>query len=107
MLAGGNADRRYRARNGGMSKNVVRAGGLFNPEGVEGRQVLHCSNRFVHLPHLICVEHQGVLLPDLFAHDTGTAQIVLPAQADLQFEVSPAIGQRFAAKQAHLLIAIA
>src|SRR6266699_635835 len=90
-----------------MSKNIVRAGRLFNPEGVESRQVLHCSNSLVHLPYLICIEHQDALRPDLFAHDACTAQIVLQAQADLHLEVPPAISQRFAAELAHLLIAIA
>src|SRR5258708_31217257 len=105
MLAGGNADRRYRTRNRGVSENIVRAGGLFNPERVESRQVLHCGDGLVHLPYLVCVEHQGALRPDLFAHDARAAQIVLLAQPDLQFEVSPAVTQRFAAVQAHPLLA--
>src|SRR5207302_10980384 len=77
VLAGGNADRHYRASDRGMSKNIVRAGGLFNPEGVEGRQVLHSADSLVHLPYLISVEHQDALWSDLFAHDARTAQIVL------------------------------
>src|SRR2546421_13127728 len=107
VLAGGDSDRRYCSRDRGMSKNIVRAGGLFDPEGVESRQALHCTDSLVHLPHLVCVEHQGILWPDLFAHDARTAQIILQAQANLQFEVPPVADQRFTAKQAHLLIAIA
>src|SRR6266567_1522221 len=107
VLAGGNADRRHCARDRSMSKNIVRAGGLFDPEGVEGRQALHSADSLVHLPHLVCIEHQGTLWPDLFAHDARTAHIILQAQADLQFEVPPVAGQRFTAKPAHLLIAIA
>src|SRR5712691_2475786 len=57
MLTGGNPDRRDGPRNGGMSQNIIRAGGLLNPEGVKGSQVLHSSNRLVHLPYLVGVEH--------------------------------------------------
>src|SRR6266516_4336398 len=107
MLTGGNTYRRDRTCNSGMSKNFIRACRFFNPERVKSRQVLYCSDRLIHLPHLVCVEHQGALCPNFFAHDTRTVQIVLQAQANLQFEVPPAVSQRFAAKQAHLLIAIA
>ena len=57
MLTGGNTYRCDRTINRGMSKNIVRAGGFFNPERVKSRQVLYCSDRLVHLPHLVCVEH--------------------------------------------------
>src|SRR3989442_359222 len=42
MFTGGNTDRRDRTCNRGMSKNIIRAGGLFNPEGVKCRQGVHC-----------------------------------------------------------------
>src|SRR5436309_15266481 len=107
MLTGGNANRRDCTRDRGMSKNIVRAGGLFNPEGVESRQVLHCGDSIVYLPYLICIEHQDALRPDLFAHDSRTAQIVLQSQTDLHFEVSRAINQRCAAGLWNRLLAIA
>src|SRR5450755_3525491 len=107
MLTGGNTYRRDYTRNGGMPENIIGAGGFFNPEGVKCSQVLHGRDRLVHLPHLVCIEHQAALCPNLFAHDTRTVHIVRQAQADLQFEVPPAVSQRIAAKQAHLFIAIA
>src|SRR5712691_2034941 len=55
VLTRGNSDRRYCSRDLCMSKNIVRAGGLFDPEGVEGRQPLHCADSLAHLPHLVCV----------------------------------------------------
>src|SRR5947209_19228568 len=55
MFAGGNTNRRDCTRNHGVAKNVIRAGGLFNPEGVESPQGFHCCDSLVHLPHLVCV----------------------------------------------------
>src|SRR5437588_4140942 len=77
MLAGGNTDWRNCSCNGSMTKNIVWTGRLLNPERIEGCQVLHCGNRFGYLPYLVCVEHQGALRSDLFAHTPCPAQIVL------------------------------
>src|SRR5579875_2717581 len=79
VLAGGNMDRRDCAGNCSVPKNIVRAGGFFNPERVKGRQVLHSGNRFVYLPHLVCIEHQCTLWPYLFAHDARAAYIIFQA----------------------------
>src|SRR5215469_7567525 len=98
MLASSNADWCNGPCYCSMAKNIIRASWFFNPEGVKFRQLLHGSDSFFHLPHLVCIEHQYVLRSDLFAHYTSTTQIILWTQPNFQFEVLPAVSQRFAAE---------
>src|SRR5690349_47129 len=69
--------------------------------------MLHGGDSLVHFPHLVCVEHQSTLRPNLFTHDAGPTHIVLQTEAYFQFEVLPAIAQRLTTQQAHLLIGVA
>src|SRR6266581_1285745 len=50
MLTGGNSNWRNCSCNRGMSKNIIRAGGFFNPERVKCRQESHCSDRIAYIP---------------------------------------------------------
>ena len=81
MLAGCNADGRDSVGDGSMAQHIVRAGGFFNPPGIEVGKLLHLGNGFVYGPCLVGIEHHLAIGTNLSAHELSAAQII--------FRISP------------------
>ncbi len=76
MLAGRDADRPHRLRNGRVAKNIVGTRRLLNPQEIEARERAHAFDGFVHVPALIGIDHQLVLRADLLAHESHARRVV-------------------------------
>src|SRR5689334_18918772 len=106
LLTSRDADRRDRFRDSRVAEHVVRARGLFDPPGVEARELRHVFNRIIDIPHLIRVEHQLATLTNHLAHDPQAPHVVGDIAANLDLEVSPAIRHALATQLTDLLVAI-
>src|SRR4051794_9340543 len=81
------ADGMKGASDAGVPKDVIRRRRLFNPNRLELRKLVHTGDRFVYIPHLICIHHQLTVPTDLVANDSGTAKVIFLITADLHLEV--------------------
>src|SRR5437588_9774046 len=107
LLAGRDADRGHRLGDRRVAQHVVRAGRLFDPPGIEPRQLPNPGDGLVHVPDLIGVHHELAIGPDLMAHQCGATHVVLQVPADLDLEVRPAARDALAAQTADLVVGVA
>ena len=91
----------------GVAENVVRAGGLFDPQRIKFGQSTHLGDGLIDFPHLVGVHHQHVFPTDLIAKQRCPTGVFFDIAANLLFEVSPAFGQCFPRQAADFLVAIA
>ena len=87
-----------------MTQDVVGAGRLFDPVGLELGQQLDVGDGVANLPHLVRVHHEAAFGPDLLPHDPRPPDIVLDLLADLHLDVGPAGGDRLATELPELLV---
>ncbi|MNI05733.1 hypothetical protein D3C73_586940 [compost metagenome] len=107
MLSGGDADRCDALADTGMAENVVGAGWLLDPQRFERGEAAHVGDRFIDVPDLIGVHHQGPFPADFFTQNRGATDVVFEIGADFLLDVSPAILDRFAGQSAHFFFAVA
>src|SRR2546427_4067985 len=106
LLSGRNADGRDSPGDRGVAEHVVRAGRLLDPPGIEPRQLAHPGDRLAHVPHLVGVEHELPVRPDLPPHQGGPSHVVLKIAPHLDLEVPPSPLDPLAAQPADLLVGI-
>ena len=63
------------AADAGVAEDVVGAGGLFHPPGVDGREGAGAGDGFDDAPFLVGVDHEFVGPADLFADDVAAAEV--------------------------------
>ena len=88
VLAGGDLEGCDGAGDGGVAEDVVRAGGLLDPERVELGQAGHAGDGLGHAPDLVGIDHQEAVGADDLAHDAAAAHVVLEVGADLELDVA-------------------
>ena len=71
------------------------------------RQGVHPLDGLGHAPDLVRIDHQLPVGADDLPGDTGPAQVVLEASADLELEVREAIGERLLAQPPDLVVVVA
>src|SRR5690606_708996 len=69
VLAGGDPYRRDCPGDGRVAEDVIRAGGLLDPPGVEAGQLAHPGDRLIDVPGLVGIDHQLPVGPDLLANE--------------------------------------
>ncbi len=107
VLAGGDADLGDFAADAGVAEDVVGAGGLFHPPGLEFGELAGAVDSFENSPLLVGVDHELVGPADLFTNDLAAVEIVGWVAAYFEFEVRPAFGEGFVAETADLFFAVA
>ena len=101
VLAGGDADGRGFAADAGVAEDVVGAGGLFHPPGVErGLSCAGAVDGFEDAPALVGVDHELVVPADFAADEEAAAEVVGGVATDFEFEVGPAVGEGLLAEAA-------
>ncbi len=73
-----------------MPKDVVRAGRLLDPPGVDLPKPPDAVDRLIDTPGLVCVERQAEVGPDGRSDSPDAAQIAFDVRADLQLQVREA-----------------
>ena len=106
MLTGRDADRFDRAPNRGVAEDVVGAGGLFDPQGIEARERTHQLDRFADVPRLVRVHHHDGARSDFFAHQRRAMDVGGRVAAHFYFEAGPSRGERLAAQPPNLVVGI-
>ena len=86
------------AADAGVAEDVVGAGGLFHPPGLEFGELAGAVDGFEDAPLLVGVDHELVGPADLFADDVAAAEIFGGVAAYFEFEVGPAFGEGFAGR---------
>src|SRR6266849_69924 len=87
MLAGSDFDGMDTAPDRGVAENVVGAGGLFDPPGVEAGEALHVGDGLADVPALVSVHHESTVRADFLANNRGAADVIVDVGAHLDFEV--------------------
>ncbi len=105
VLAGGDADAGHFAADARVAEDVVRAGRLFHPPGVERLELADPQDGFFDIPFLIGVHHEKAGVADLRAEDMRPAPVVVGIAADLELEMRESGGQGLIAQAGNLLVA--
>src|ERR1700679_1956233 len=90
-----------------MAEDVVWAGGLLHPVGLEFGELVGSFDGFKDSPLLVGVDHELVGPADLVADDVAAAEIFGGIATYLELEVGPAFGQGFFCETADLFFAVA
>ena len=97
VLAGSDANRCDCGTNARVPQNVVGAGWLLHPPGLQFGKFAGALDRFVNAPLLVRIHHQLVGPANLFSYQAAAANVVLRMAANLELEMGPALGQGFVA----------
>ncbi len=106
LLAGGHADGGHRARDRGVTEDVVGGCRFFDPPRRERAKVFHPRDGFGDVPSLVRIHHQATRGADLFADDAAAPDVVLQIAADFDLEVVPPVGDTFAAQLTNLFVVV-
>ncbi len=107
VLARGDADRRDRFADGGMSEHVVGARRLLDPVRIELREVADPVDGLRHIPDLIGVDHQLRVRTDHLARDPESADVLVAVRPDLELHVVVALVDSLLQQPSQLLVAVA
>ena len=81
-----------------MAQDVVRAGGLLHPPGLQFSELIGASNGLFDTPLLIGVDHKEVISANLLANDATAAQIVaLASETSEAKNINEEIGAKVSA----------
>src|ERR1700694_4121901 len=86
VLAGGDADGSGFATHAGVAENVVGAGGLLHPPGVDGAELASAGDGFFDSPLLVGVDHEFVAPADLFTDNVAAAKVLCRVAAYFELE---------------------
>src|SRR5258707_15122476 len=92
VFAGGDTCGCRLAANTGVTEDVVRAGRLFHPPGLQLGELAGAGDGFGDSPLLIGVDHHAVVGADGGAHDATPAYVVFGIAANLELEMHPPVG---------------
>jgi para-nitrobenzyl esterase len=104
LLAGGDADAGDFAADAGVAEDVVGAGGLLHPPRVELLELANAENRVVDVPFLVGVHHEAAVGADFGADQSSAAEVIGGVAADFEFEMGPAVGERFVAEAGNFFV---
>ncbi len=107
VLAGGDADRRHRLADRGVTEHVVRARRLLDPERLELGELADPLDRLRHVPDLVRVDHEVGVPADHLASDGEASVVVRAIGADLELDVAVALIHGLPKKAAELFVAVA
>ncbi len=80
-----------------MAEDVVGAGWLFHPPGLQLGKLADALDCLLNAPLLVGIHHQLVVPADFFAHEAAAANVVLRVASYFELEMGPAFGEGFAA----------
>ena len=106
-LAGGDLDRVDALADGGVGEDVVRAGRLLDPVGLEVLQLVDPVDRFLLLPALVGVDGDAYVRAHGLAGQAQAAAVVLDAAGHLELDHPEAGLDRLPGQAHELLVAVA
>src|SRR5215469_7960906 len=89
MFAGRNTDWMNCAANGGMSEDIVGAGGLLDPQRMELRERAHQCDSLADIPRLVCIHHHKRVATNLLAHQRCATHVLIGVAPYFDLETRP------------------
>ena len=107
VLAGRDAHRGDAPRDGGVPEDVVGAGRLLDPRGLELGERVHPRDGVRHVPALVRVDGDREAGSDRATCDAEPAPVVVEVGPDLELDLREPVGHGLAAEPLELLVGVA
>src|SRR5262249_25611105 len=107
VFTGGDLDRGDRAADRGVPEDVVGAGGLLDPVGVEGGEGLGPGDRLVHVPALVGVDGEADGRSDGPAGGPAAPYVRRQIGGLLELDLPEAVGDGLGGEPGELVVVVA